>query len=129
MLNIDEKEISILMTRIQRELDSKNLEALLEYYHPEIIYISPAFPHPIKGITDLASAFESHFKTPQRTASEVVEIIITRLGDSSFAVTALVEGRQIIYYSEQRFRGWLSRIFIERNSNPQIILDHFTLVK
>jgi ketosteroid isomerase-like protein len=129
MLLNDEKEIIALMGLIQQALDSKNLSALLEFYHPEITYIGPAFPQPIRGLAELKAAFESHFQTPQRTASEARQVSITRLGESALAVTALIDGRQIIYYSEQRFKGWLSRVFVEHEGGPLIILEHFTLAK
>jgi hypothetical protein len=129
MFNISENEIVALMNQIQQALDSKNLVALLEFYHPEIQYIGPAFPKPIVGIENLKTAFENHFQTPQRTSSTCGEIKVTRLADNSFVVVCLVEGRQIIYYSEQRFKGWLSRVFTEHDGKPKIIVDHFTLSK
>jgi hypothetical protein len=129
MLNISENEIIALMSQIQQALDSKNLAALLEFYHPEIQYIGPAFPRPIVGIENLKAAFENHFQTPQRTSSACGEIKVTRLAANSFAVVCLIEGRQIFYYSEQRFKGWLSRVFMERDGKPKIIVEHFTLSK
>jgi ketosteroid isomerase-like protein len=122
-----ENEIRALMEKIQKALDTRNLPELLGYYHPEITYIGPAFPEPIHGINALKMAFESHFQTPQRTLSELVEVNVTKLGDRACGVVALIEGRQIIYYSEIRFKGWLSRIFTEIEGKPVIIIEHFTL--
>lgn len=127
MLNIGVNEIKALMNQIQLALDSKNLQALLDFYHPEIQYIGPAFPMPIIGIESLKSAFESHFRSPQRTVSVCNELKVTRLSESVLSVVCQIEGRQIIYYSEQRFKGWLSRVFAEHDGKPKIILEHFTL--
>jgi hypothetical protein len=126
---LNDNEIKEYLLKIQAAFDRKDLSAVLSYYHPEISYIGPAFPKPIEGIERLKAAFERHFQAPQRTNVSYEGIKIYRLSSNGLIIHCLVEGSQSIYLSQQRFRGWLTRILIGDERKPVIIHEHFSLIE
>jgi ketosteroid isomerase-like protein len=126
---LTEDEIRSLLREIQGAFDRRDLEIVVSYYHPDITYIGPAFPKPIMGIDSLTAAFNSNFQTPQRTSTIYKEIQIQYLSEKIFVIQCKVEGTQTIYFSQRRFTGWLSRVFIETEHKPLIIHEHFSIIE
>jgi ketosteroid isomerase-like protein len=124
----DDEIISLLET-IQRAIDGKNLAETMEYYHADVIYIGPAFSTPVQGKETLQEAFGRHFSGPQRTKVEFKDIRVNHISDMSFVVYCVIEGSQTLYFSSQRFKGWLSRVFMVADGKPLIIHEHFSLAQ
>lgn len=122
-------EIETLVNDIQKAFDRKDLDAISQFYHPDITYIGPAFPAPIVGLEGLKKAFGHHFQGPQRTRTSIKEINVRHLSDDSFVVHCLVEGVRIVYFSEESFRGRLTRVFVGPKDRPRIVHEHFSLTQ
>lgn len=118
-----------LSHQIQKAFDDKNIDAVLQHYHDDIVMISPSFPQPVCGIDDLKKGVVKHFNNPQRTATTLKDIKTYRVGDNVCLVFCKIEGYQSIYYSRYDFKGWLSRVFVDSDDGPKIISEHLSLVK
>ncbi|MEE9553218.1 MAG: nuclear transport factor 2 family protein [candidate division Zixibacteria bacterium] len=114
---------------LQKAFDSKDIEKVMEYYHPEIVLISPSYPKPIIGIDSLKEAISTQFKSPRRTSVTLKEIKAYPITDEVHSVICEVSGHQSIYYSDYQFKGLISRIFISAGNGPKIIAEHFSLFK
>lgn len=118
-----------LSHQIQKAFDAKDIDAILEHYHDDIVLISPSFPEPVCGIDDLKKGVVKHFKNPQRTTTTLKGIKTYPVGDNVYLVFCKIEGYQSVYYSRYDFKGWLSRVFIETDDGRKIISEHLSLVK
>jgi ketosteroid isomerase-like protein len=118
-----------LSGHIQKAFDTKDIDAILQHYHDDIVLISPSFPKPVCGIDDLKKGIVKHFKNPQRTTTTLKEIKTYPVGERLCLVFCRIEGYQSVYYSRYDFKGWLSRVFIETNDGPKIISEHLSLVE
>jgi ketosteroid isomerase-like protein len=126
MTNPDLKSLSL---QIQRAYEHKNLDEVLEFYHPDIIMIGPSMAGPVKGVEELRKVLEIQFKNPQRSMVKMSDFSIGEIGKDIFMVLCRIEGRQSIYYSSYSFKGWLSRVFVVSEDIPKIIFEHLTLEK
>ncbi len=125
-----ESEAKSLFTEIQGAFSRKDLTGVLKYYHPEIVYIGPAFSSPLVGIESLKAAFMRYFEGPERFYVTFKDIKVLDFSPEACLVHCMVEGSRLIYLSEQRFRGYLSRIFtIGRENSPLIIHEHFSFLE
>jgi ketosteroid isomerase-like protein len=115
-----------LLESIQLAFEKKDLQAALEFYHDDVIFINPAFPSPFVGKEDLKSAFRRNFAGPQRTSMSFKDIRVRELGTETFVVYCRVEGIQTLYLSEKRFAGYLSRVFVTGGGRPLIVHEHFS---
>jgi len=118
-----------LSQEIQKAFDNKDIDAILQHYHDNIVLIGPSFPEPICGIDNLKKAVLKHFKNPQRTTTTLKDVKSYPLEENICLVFCKIEGCQSIYYSRYDFKGWLSRIFIENDDGPKIISEHLSLVE
>lgn len=125
---LSDDAIEALQNTIQRKIDNKELDAALEYYDPDIIYIGPAFPQIVAGKDALKAAFGRHFRNLQRASSYFGEMKIQHLPDGDFIINCRVEGKVVVYLSETHFRGYLTRVFAYRSGAPRIICEHFSLI-
>jgi ketosteroid isomerase-like protein len=123
------EDLISLSHQIQKAFDTKDIDAVLQHYHADIVLISPSFPEPVCGIDDLKKKVVNHFKNPQRTTTTLKEIKTYPVGDNVCLVFCKIEGYQSVYYSRYDFKGWLSRVFIETDDGPKIISEHLSLVK
>ncbi len=115
--------------KIQKAFDGKDIDAVLQHYHEDIVMISPSFPEPVCGIDDLKKAVIEHFKNPRRTFTTLKDIKTYPLGEEVLMVFCKIEGYQSIYYSRYDFKGWLSRVFVETDHGPKIASEHLSLIK
>jgi hypothetical protein len=121
-------EAKALFDQIQGAYVRKDLPGVIKYYHPDVSYIGPAFSNPLIGIDALKDAFRRYFEGPERSYATFKDIKVLTLSPSAFLVHCLVEGSSLIYLSDQRFRGYLSRAFVVGPDNtPLIIHEHFSL--
>lgn len=123
------EDLISLSHQIQKEFDSKDIDAILQHYYDDIMLISPSFPEPVCGIDDLKKAVANHFKNPQRTATTLKDIKTYPVGDNVCLVFCKIEGYQSVYYSRYDFKGWLSRVFVDSDDGPKIISEHLSLIK
>ncbi len=121
------EDLISLSRQIQKAFDTKDIDAILQHYHDDIVLISPSFPEPVCGIEDLRKAAANHFKNPQRTTTTLKGIRAYPVGDNVCLVFCKIEGYQSIYYSRYDFKGWLSRVFIETDDGPKMISEHLSL--
>jgi ketosteroid isomerase-like protein len=122
------EDLISLSHQIQKAFDGKDIEAVLQHYHEDIVMISPSFPEPIQGIDDLGKAILRHFKNPRRTVTTLKDIKTYPLGDSICLVLCRIEGYQSIYYSRYDFKGWLSRVFVDSDDGPKVASEHLSLI-
>ena len=118
-----------LSRQIQKAFDNKDIDAVLQHYHDDIVLISPSFTEPVCGVDDLKKGVVKHFNNPQRTATTLKDIKTYPVGDNVCLVFCKIEGYQSIYYSRYDFKGWLSRVFVNSDDGPKIISEHLSLVK
>ena len=119
--------IMILLSEIQKAIDNKSLATALKFYHPDIIYIGPAFPEPVLGLDALEKAFGRNFQGIQKTKVNFSNVNIHRLSGDSFVVYCQIEGTQSIHFSSRNFKGWLTRVFVDAGTSARIIHEHFSL--
>ena len=116
-----------LSRQIQKAFDGKDIDAILQHYHSNIVLIGPSFPEPVCGIDDLKKAILRYFKNPRRTATTLKDIKTYPLGDNICLVFCKIEGYQSVHYSRYDFKGWLSRVFVESDDGPKIVSEHLSL--
>lgn len=126
---MDKNKIKTISIEIQKAYDSKDLNAVIGYYHPEIVLIGPSFNEPVSGLDELKSALERHFNNPQKTSVKLSDFVIQELSENIHTVLCRVDGYQSIYHSRYDFKGWLSRVFTETENDPKIITELLTLYK
>lgn len=114
---------------LQKAFDSKDIGRVMEYYHPDIVFISPSSPKPVVGIDSLKEAISAQFKSPRRTSVTLKDIKVYPITHDIHSVICEVSGYQSIYYSDYEFKGIISRIFVDTKSAPRIICEHFSLLK
>lgn len=122
-------DLITISRELQKAFDSKDLEKVVEYYHPDIILISPSYPKPIIGIDSLTESISEQFKSPRRTSVTLNEIKVYPLRDDIHSVICEVLGYQSIYYSDYEFKGIISRVFVDTKNTPRIMCEHFSLFK
>jgi len=126
---MNEDDLISLSLELQRAFDSKDLENVLSFYHPDIVIISPSYIRPVVGIEALREAVARQFASPQRTSVSLKKIKSYRVSESVELVVCEATGHQSIYYSSYGFKGLISRIFLDTEQGPKIIAEHFSLVK
>ncbi len=126
MYKIDLKDLSLA---IQKAYETKKIDEVLGFYHPDIVMIGPSMRAPVKGIDELKTVLEAQFKNPQRSVVRLSDFSIGEIGKDVFTVLCRIEGRQLIYYSSYAFKGWLSRVFVVSEDVPRVIFEHLTLEK
>lgn len=122
------EDLISLSHQIQQAFDSKNIEAVLQHYHEDVVLIGPSFPEPVCGIDDLKKAIVKHFENPRRTVTTLKDIKTYPLGDNICLVLCRIDGYQSTYYSRYDFKGWLSRVFVESDDGPKIASEHLSLI-
>lgn len=126
---MDKNSLKDLSLAIQKAYESKKIDEVLGFYHPDIVMIGPSMRVPVKGIDELKTVLEAQFKNPQRSVVRLSDFSIGEIGKGVFTVLCRIEGRQLIYYSSYAFKGWLSRVFVVSNDVPRVIFEHLTLEK
>ncbi len=128
-MKLNPEDLISLTHQIQKALDDKDIDTVLQHYHDNIVLIGPSFPEPIHGIDDLKKAVTKHFKNSQRTFTTLKDIKTYPIGNDVSMVFCKIEGYQSIYYSKYDFKGWLSRVFVETDDGPKIASEHLSLTK
>lgn len=113
---------------LQQAFDAKDIKKVLEYYHPDIVLISPSSPKPLIGIEAFREAVLRQFASPQRTTVAIKEIKAYSIIDGVMAIICEIRGLQSIYYSSYEFNGFMTRIFLQTPEGPRIINEHFSLL-
>lgn len=122
------EDLISLSHQIQKAFDSKDIDAVLQHYHEDIVMISPSSPEPVCGIDDLKKAIVRHFKNPRRTVTTLKDIKAYPLGGNICLVFCRIEGYQSVYYSRYDFKGWLSRVFVASDDGPRVASEHLSLI-
>ncbi len=113
---------------LQKAFDAKELDKVLEFYHPDIVLISPSSGSPVVGIEELRKAVSRQFEGPQRTSVSIKEINAYPITGDVAAVFSEIKGYQSIYLSSYEFKGLMTRIFMDTEKGPKIIIEHFSLL-
>jgi ketosteroid isomerase-like protein len=124
---MDRDKALALLQSIQRAFEEKDIRTVLKFYHPDICFISPAFPEPIEGLEALKVALRRHFSSPQRTSISFHNIEVQNLDAGNFIIRCRIDGFQSMLLSGQRFAGYLSRVFVDGEAGPLIMHEHLSL--
>lgn len=125
---MNEDELGSLSRSLQKAFDTKDLETVLSFYHPDIVLISPSYSKPIIGLDALRKAISRQFDGPQRTNVTLNDLSSYQISESVFVVTCIVAGLQSIHLSRYDFKGLISRIFVGTEAGPRIICEHLSLI-
>lgn len=126
-MNLD--DLKALSNELQKAFDAKDLETVLGYYHPDIVLISPSSSTPVIGIEAVREAIARQFGSPQRTSVALKDIEVYPVTNDVVSVVCEVSGYQSVYLSSYRFRGLLSRIFVDTDDGPKIVSEHLSLLR
>lgn len=122
-------ELASLSRELQKAFDSRDLEAVLSFYHPDIVLVSPSYPKPVTGMDSLREAVKRQFAGPQRTDVRIEGVKTLEICKNAYSTICEISGRQSIYYSTYDFRGIISRVIVITDNGPRIISEHFSLLK
>ncbi len=122
-------DLIAISRELQKAFDTKDIEKVMDHYHPDIVLISPSSPKPVVGIDSLKEAISAQFKCPRRTSVTLKDIKVYPITHDIHSVICEVSGYQLIYYSDYNFEGIISRIFVDTKGTPRIMCEHFSLLK